>query len=43
MPIPEFNDAGMLPDGVWDCSLGEVALRCLALYQAQCIKTAVLC
>lgn len=27
MPIPEFNDAGMLPDGVWDCSLGEVAVR----------------
>lgn len=29
MPIPDFNDAGMLPNGVWDCSLEEVAARML--------------
>ena len=29
MPIPDFNDAGMLPEGVWDCSLEEVATRML--------------
>lgn len=27
MPIPEFNDDGILPDGIWDCSLEEAAVR----------------
>ena len=27
MPIPEFDERGVLPPGVWDCSLDEIANR----------------
>src|SRR2546421_5536194 len=27
MPIPEFNEAGWLPEGVFDCTLDEAATR----------------
>jgi predicted nucleotidyltransferase len=27
MPIPELNENGLLPEGVWDCTLEEIGAR----------------
>lgn len=27
MPIPELNEDGLLPEGVYDCTLGEIGAR----------------